>query len=219
MQRPLQRGHGRDHPRRHRLQHHGDLATQTQAYLAKELLEAGVETAIFNGRLNRRDKEAAVKAFAGPARVLLSTESGGEGRNLQFCRALLNYDLPWNPMRIEQRIGRLSRIGQECEVLVFNFSAVGTLEASILELLDAKINLFELVVGEVGMILGRVEEHRPFEEIVFENWITAETDDVFERRMGDLGDRLASAREEHRRTVEIEDNLFGDRFQSAGEAD
>ncbi|MBI5245436.1 MAG: DEAD/DEAH box helicase [Elusimicrobia bacterium] len=188
----------------------------TQAYLAARLREEGVRAAIYSGDISRLEKEDAVKAFAGPVRVLLSTESGGEGRNLQFCRALLNYDLPWNPMRIEQRIGRLSRIGQEREVLVFNFSAAGTLEASILHLLDAKINLFELVVGEVGMILGRIEEEAPFEDIVFDRWIASEGEADFQRGIDEFGDCLAQAREEYLRILEREDQLFGDRLQPGG---
>lgn len=189
---------------------------ETQAMIVRRLREERIETAAFNGALDRRGKEDAVHAFAGPSRVLVSTESGGEGRNLQFCRALLNYDLPWNPMRIEQRIGRLSRIGQAREVLVFNFSSAGTIEASILDILDAKINLFELVVGEVGMILGRIDEEVPFEDLVFDRWICSATDGEFRRAMDELGDRLGLARREYAGVLECEDRLFGDRFRAAG---
>lgn len=148
--------------------------------------------------------------------MLVSTESGGEGRNLQFCRALLNYDLPWNPMRIEQRIGRISRIGQRQEVLIFNLSAADTVEQTVLELLDAKINLFELVVGEVGMILGRIDEERPFEEVVLDHWLEAEDGDDFRDRLDALGDRLTEARRRHEETVSYEDRLFGVSLAGAG---
>ena len=84
----------------------------TQEYLAGVLREAGEPLALYHGALRRAEKEAAVHAFEGPARILLSTEAAGEGRNLQFAPGIVNYDLPWNPMRIEQRIGRLSRVGQ-----------------------------------------------------------------------------------------------------------
>jgi hypothetical protein len=79
-----------------------------------------------------------------------------EGHNLEFCHVMLNYDLPWNPMEIEQRIGRLHRIGQEKEVQVYHFCIGGSIEDHILQVLDKKINMFELVVGEIDMILGRL---------------------------------------------------------------
>src|SRR5207247_8596364 len=79
----------------------------------------------------------------GPS-VLIATRAGSEGRNLQFCNVLVNYDLPWNPMVVEQRIGRLHRIGQTREVHIVNLAAAGTIESYILQLLDRKIKLFEL---------------------------------------------------------------------------
>src|SRR5207253_5771898 len=97
----------------------------------------------------RMENERAVSHFRGPARLLLATESGSEGRNLQFAHAVCNFDLPWNPMKIEQRIGRLSRIGQTHDVHVFNLVATGTIEAAVLHLLEAKLNMFELVIGEI----------------------------------------------------------------------
>src|SRR5439155_5174262 len=84
----------------------------TQEHLARVLRDAGESFALYHGGLRRSEKEDAVRAFEGPRRILISTEAGGEGRNLQFAHGLVNYDLPWNPMRIEQRIGRLSRVGQ-----------------------------------------------------------------------------------------------------------
>jgi SNF2 family DNA or RNA helicase len=138
----------------------------TQEHLAGVLREAGEPFALYHGALRRAEKETAVRAFEGPARILLSTEAGGEGRNLQFAHGLVNYDLPWNPMRIEQRIGRLSRVGQTRDVHVFNLVAPGTIEETLLEVLDAKINMFELVIGEIDMILGQLTSDQDFEELV-----------------------------------------------------
>ena len=76
---------------------------------------------------------------------------------LRFCHQMINYDLPWNPMKIEQRIGRIHRIGQEKEVTIYNLCAAGSAEDYILEVLDKKINMFELVIGEIDMILGRIQ--------------------------------------------------------------
>ena len=88
---------------------------------------------------------------------MLSTEAGGEGRNFQFCHLLVNYDLPWNPMRIEQRIGRVDRIGQTNTVQVFNFWVKGTVEERVLDVLERRINIFEETVGGLDPILGDTE--------------------------------------------------------------
>ena len=114
---------------------------------SRRCASAGIEPAIFHGELGWREKEEALDRFRAAAPVLVSTEAGGEGRNLQFCRIVINYDLPWNPMRVEQRIGRVHRLGQEHPVRVINLVARGTIEAYVLEILDRKIRMFELVVG------------------------------------------------------------------------
>lgn len=85
---------------------------------------------------------------------MISTESGGEGRNLQFCHVLVNYDLPWNPMRVEQRIGRLHRLGQQHDVQIINLIAANTIEEYVLQLLDEKLRLFSDVVGDVEAIIA-----------------------------------------------------------------
>jgi ERCC4-related helicase len=95
--------------------------------------------------LSGPDKDAAIAAFRDEVPVLLCTEAGGEGRNIQFCNTLINFEVPWNPMAIEQRIGRIDRIGQQREVFVFNLVTRGTLEEQVLHLLDEKISMFELV--------------------------------------------------------------------------
>ena len=117
----------------------------------------------YHGRLSRREKEAAIVSFRDHADVLVTTEAAGEGRNLQFCHAMVNFDLPWNPMKIEQRLGRIHRIGQRHDVEVTNLLCKGTIEERVMGVLESKINLFELVVGELDMILGRVDDElRPF---------------------------------------------------------
>ncbi|KLU63132.1 RNA polymerase-associated protein RapA [Peptococcaceae bacterium CEB3] len=122
-----------------------------------DLVSQGKTGLEING-LRRQEKEEQVRFFAEEADVLVSTETGSEGRNLQFCHQMVNYDLPWNPMRIEQRIGRIHRLGQDKNVRIYNLSATDTIEAHLLELLDAKINMFQLVVGELDMILGDITE-------------------------------------------------------------
>jgi SNF2 family DNA or RNA helicase len=184
----------------------------TQDVLRRRLEEAGHEVAVFHGTLTRLAKEAAINEFRGPARILLATEAGSEGRNLQFAHAVCNFDLPWNPMRIEQRIGRLSRIGQTQDIHVYNLVAAGTVEEAVLHLLEAKLNLFELVIGEVDMILGNLDEEREFEDVVADLW--AESDDLadFRARMERLGERLLEAKEAYLRQRGHDDKIFGDRF-------
>jgi SNF2 family DNA or RNA helicase len=184
----------------------------TQAMLAERLTLAGHEVAVFHGGLTRLEKEAAIEQFRGPARLLLATESGSEGRNLQFAHAVCNFDLPWNPMKIEQRIGRLSRIGQTKDVHVFNLVAAGTIEAAVLHLLEAKLNLFELVIGEIDMILGNLEDDREFQEVVADLWAESGDASEFARRMEELGNRLVTAKEAYLQQRGLDDRLFADRF-------
>jgi SNF2 family DNA or RNA helicase len=188
----------------------------TQDFLHQALTQAGESVARFHGGLPRLAKEEAIRAFQGPARILLSTESGSEGRNLQFCHALCNFDLPWNPMRIEQRIGRLSRIGQTHDVSVFNLVSADTFEAELLYLLEAKINLFELVIGEIEMILGNLDEEREFEDIVLDVWLASADKDQFRTRMDELGNRLIEAKQTYLKQREYDDRLFGERFVPEG---
>jgi len=185
---------------------------ETQDFLRSYLERRGIETAVFHGGLRRLEKEAEVERFrqSPSCRVLLSSESGGEGRNLQFCRALVNYDLPWNPMRIEQRIGRIHRLGQEHDVHIFNLSASGTAEAQVLSLLDKKINLFELVVGEVDMILGNLESEKDFEETLFEIWADSEDESQVAQRLEEFGRRLHQAKALYMSNRELDERVFGD---------
>lgn len=167
---------------------------ETLQFLADLTLEARIPTAIYHGGLSRREKEAAVRAFRDEVTVLVTTEAAGEGRNLQFCHNLVNFDLPWNPMQIEQRLGRIHRIGQEHEVLLYNLVAAGTLEERILHVLESKINLFELVVGELDMILGHLEEDFDFEAFVFRAHLDSQDDAEFASRLETLGEELSRAR-------------------------
>jgi len=165
---------------------------------------------VYHGSLSRADKERAVAAFRDKVDVLLSTESAGEGRNLQFCHVMINMDLPWNPMQIEQRLGRLHRVGQEHDVLLTNLVARGTIEEQVLRVLEAKINLFELVVGELDMILGRVADDFDFESTVFDAFVRSGDDAEFAERMEAIGDDLARARTGYLASRAAIDGLVGE---------
>ena len=190
---------------------------ETQKVLHRMLGEAGLETALFHGQMRRAEKEAEVQRFSETAQVLISTESGGEGRNLQFCNAILNYDLPWNPMRIEQRIGRVHRVGQTRDVNIFNLTARDTIEAHILDILDVKIGMFELVIGEIDMILGNLNDEREFEDIVMDILVSSQSDADLKDRMDALGNQMIAARKEYFRVREYEEKLFG--AQGGADAD
>jgi hypothetical protein len=131
---------------------------------------------------------------------------------LQFAHAVCNFDLPWNPMKIEQRVGRLSRIGQKHDVHVFNLVAAGTVEAAVLHLLDAKLSMFEMVIGEIDMILGNMDEDREFQEVIADVWTGSSDDDDFAQRMEQLGNRLLSAKQAYLQQRTHDDRLFGNKF-------
>jgi superfamily II DNA or RNA helicase len=189
-------------------------ARETLAYLADRLEWAGISLARFDGSLSGPEKDAAIAAFRDQASVLLSTQSGGEGRNVQFCNTLINFDIPWNPMAIEQRIGRIDRIGQSREVFVFNLVTRGTIEEQILALLDEKISMFELVMGEIGAILGDLEEEREFSDLVLDAWLEA-TEAGRADAFALLGSRLEQARVQHQDAKALDAGLFGDDFETA----
>ncbi|PLT29175.1 DEAD/DEAH box helicase [Peribacillus deserti] len=129
----------------------------TQMYLQWFLKTNGISSVPFRGGFKRGKKDWMKDLFEKQFQVLIATEAGGEGINLQFCHHLINFDLPWNPMRLEQRIGRVHRLGQEHDVMIYNFATRNTVEEHILKLLYDKIQLFERVVGELDDILTRLD--------------------------------------------------------------
>ena len=187
---------------------------ETLAHVADRLAETGVTFARFDGSLRGPEKDAAIAEFRDHATILLCTQSGGEGRNIQFCNTLINFDVPWNPMAIEQRIGRIDRIGQDREVFVFNLVTRGTLEEQVLALLEEKISMFELVVGEVGAILGGLEEEREFPDLVLEAWLET-TEAARAQAFDTLGRRLDDASRQHQGAKALDDKLFGEDFEAA----
>ncbi|NMD71823.1 DEAD/DEAH box helicase [Bacillus sp. DNRA2] len=129
----------------------------TQLYLQWFLRQHSITSVPFRGGFKRGKKDWMRELFQKNAQVLIATEAGGEGINLQFCNHIINFDLPWNPMRLEQRIGRIHRLGQEKDVMIYNFATSDTVEEHILKLLYEKIHLFEKVIGELDDILTKLE--------------------------------------------------------------
>ena len=128
----------------------------TLHYLSARLREIGIEATVLMGGM-REDKTEVIEQFkeTPSIRVLLSSEVASEGVDLQFCRFLINYDLPWNPMKVEQRIGRIDRLGQAAEkIIILNFVYAGTIDARIVQRLYERLNLFERALGGLEAVLG-----------------------------------------------------------------
>lgn len=158
----------------------------TQDFLLYRLRQQGITAVPFRGGFGRGKKDWMKDLFANKVRVLVATESGGEGINLQFCHTMINFDLPWNPMRLEQRIGRIHRLGQQHDVQVFHLSTRDTIEEHIVELLEEKIRMFETVVGEVDAILETGAKRSKFEQAIFRVAMTStSTAETKERLQGE----------------------------------
>jgi SNF2 family DNA or RNA helicase len=180
--------------------------------LAERLAAMGVDFIPYYGGLTSQQKDEAIRRFEAQGRILLSTEAAGEGRNLQFCHVMINFDLPWNPQRIEQRVGRIHRVGQTNRVEIFNLSAQGTIEDYLLNILDRKLNMFELVIGEMEMILGYLTQEQDFEDMLLEVWLNSRDMASLESGMDELGDRLVQARAKMSKIQEFDATLFGEDF-------
>jgi SNF2 family DNA or RNA helicase len=120
----------------------------------------------------------------------------------------VNYDLPWNPMKIEQRIGRVHRLGQVRDISIYNFSSEETVESYVLEILHKKINMFELVIGEMDMILGHFLERNSFEDAVFKIWAGSKGRSERRRRFEELGNRLLIAKKRYEEIKEMDAQIF-----------
>jgi superfamily II DNA or RNA helicase len=187
---------------------------ETLAFVEQVLRAEGVPTVAFHGGLGADAKRQALEAFRGGARAMVATDVGGEGQNLQFCSRLVNFDLPWNPMLIEQRIGRLHRMGQTDEVRVWNLCARGSAEERLLDVLDRRLNLFELVVGEMDMVLGNLADERDLEERVLDLYAASGGEGDVERGFDALAAELAAARARYDRSTALDAALFGRDFET-----
>ncbi|MBB3747682.1 superfamily II DNA or RNA helicase [Mycolicibacterium sp. BK634] len=172
--------------------------TDTVTGLLRRMEAEGLSARSFHGSMSAGERAATIAAFrSGDAPIMISTDAGAEGQNLQFCNCVLNYDLPWNPMRIEQRIGRVDRLTQpKDEVFVANLYAQGTIDESVFRLLAEKLRMFELLFGQVTTILGELDDSKTasFETRVMEA-LFAENDYKMNNLLSQLGTELVHARE------------------------
>jgi hypothetical protein len=120
----------------------------TQSNLAKLLIDRGFKVSLLNGSMGIDERNEVLSEFRNVSDIMISTDAGGEGLNLQFSNCVINYDLPWNPMKIEQRIGRVDRIGQQRDVIAYNFILTDTVEARVREVLEEKLST---ILSELGV--------------------------------------------------------------------
>jgi SNF2 family DNA or RNA helicase len=191
----------------------------TQEAIAESARELDTPVHTVNGDLGSREKDAVVTEFENEGGVLVATDSISEGRNMQFCNVMVNYDLPWNPMKVEQRIGRIDRIGQDREVHVFNLALEGTVEEHVLDKLYGKINLFNQSIGGLREILSRMEQSgTDFEQEVFERLRTADDRVELENNFEEMAVDLEKNKQAAEMMEEFNQSVFS-RFEfSGGEA-
>jgi SNF2 family DNA or RNA helicase len=185
---------------------------ETQAALVRTLQAAGVTVFAIHGGTPAVERQPITERFREQGGALVLTHSGTEGRNLQFCHRLVNFDLPWNPMEIEQRIGRLHRLGQPHPVRIYNLVQSGTLQEHLLDILQEKLNLFELVVGETGLILGDRFSGDEFAEEVFQRW--RDNEGRVAEAIEALGAELAAARTAYHEVKQLDATLFAHDYET-----
>lgn len=185
---------------------------RTQEYISGSLKDNGIVHTLFNGTNTSSESKKAYKRwsrefpefastgsytanmrqalvydFENNSQVLLTTEAGAEGLNLQFCNIVINYDLPWNPQRIEQRIGRCHRYGQRHEVVVANFlNTKNRADRRLLELLQTKLNLFDGIFGSSDEILGALESGIDFEKRILTIYQSCKTPEEIDNAFNTL---------------------------------
>ncbi|HBT3663672.1 TPA: DEAD/DEAH box helicase family protein [Klebsiella pneumoniae] len=163
----------------------------TQEMLAQFFVERGISVVSLNGSMDLSERKKVQAAFASDTRILISTDAGGEGLNLQFCHVIVNYDMPWNPMRMEQRIGRVDRIGQQHIVRALNFVLEDTIEHRVREVLEAKLQIIldEFGVDKTSDVLDSSAANHLFDEL----FITSITDPALMNQ--ELAKALATLRD------------------------
>lgn len=186
--------------------------TDTVTGLLRRIEAEGLKARSFHGSMSASERAATIAAFrSGEAPIMISTDAGAEGQNLQFCNCVLNYDLPWNPMRIEQRIGRVDRLTQpRDEVFVANLYARGTIDENVYRLLAEKLRMFELLFGQVTTILGELDDSKSatFESRVLEA-LFADSNSKMEGLLSQLGSELVHARERASTLIAADSGLSG----------
>ena len=219
-------------------------STRTQEYLSTMLDKAGISYTTFNGSNSSKQareafsvwrkefpeaasvgsssantRQALIYNFKTKTQILLTTEAGAEGLNLQFCNIVINYDLPWNPQRVEQRIGRCHRYGQRYQVIVANFlNTKNYADKRVLELLQEKLNLFDGLFGSSDEILGAIESGLDFEKKILGIYQSCKTPEEYDKAFTEVQLKLketisATTLEYRKLLLENADQTVADLFK------
>jgi SNF2 family DNA or RNA helicase len=174
----------------------------TQEMLRRFLTERGFSVVCLNGSMEMDDRKRVQDAFAKDVRILISTDAGGEGLNLQFCHVVINFDIPWNPMRLEQRIGRVDRIGQAHVVRAINFVFEGSVEHRVREVLEQKLAVIfeEFGIDKTGDVLDSAQASQMFDEMYVEAILNPEK---VEESVESMVTRLEEQAREARMTASV----------------
>ncbi|MCK4788688.1 MAG: DEAD/DEAH box helicase [Desulfobacteraceae bacterium] len=172
----------------------------TQGMLKQFLEDRGFSVVCLNGSLNMETRRAVQDSFAEDTRIMISTDAGGEGLNLQFCHVVINYDIPWNPMKLEQRIGRVDRIGQDHVVRAVNFVFQDSVEHRVREVLEEKLAIIleEFGVDKAGDVLDSAESGRIFDELYLETILNPnDLDTTVGKAVAEIQNKLEESRENY----------------------
>ncbi|HLJ80648.1 MAG TPA: helicase-related protein, partial [Ktedonobacterales bacterium] len=164
------------------------------------------------GALSRAEREALVERFnSGDLDTLVATDAGAEGLNLQRrCHTVFNYDLHWNPMRIEQRIGRVHRLGQTHDVAVYNFVLRDSIDDYVVRLLYQKIDLFTMTIGGLETVLAEVQDGEvDLEERILEALLRTTSRDDLSRQVEAIGIELQEARDRQHAAESLTTGVLG----------
>lgn len=189
----------------------------TLKYIVSNLKPKKLSIVEFFGGLNPNEKNKRIRKFKDKAQILVSTDTGSEGLNLQFCNNIINYDLPWNPMSVEQRIGRLDRIGQENNINVYAIATKNTIEEQIVDLIIKKMCCIGLVMGELPTILinmgldnrGKSGSSK-IQERLMNSFIESKNNlDKFAQNVSEIENQINKGVKEYQITKKLNSDLLG----------
>jgi superfamily II DNA or RNA helicase len=181
----------------------------TQDYLFNLLKENGYSVTLFHGSLGLSERKESTEKFRSGTQIMISTSAGGYGQNFQFCSNIVNYDLPWNPMKVEQRIGRVHRINQKNDIDIYSVAYEKTIDAYILSLLYTKIELFKTALGHLDLIFGDISDESS-QHNIFKEYISAKDEKEAEKKLSSIGDKWKNRKENLTNAVEeFNTDVFG----------
>lgn len=188
----------------------------TLRYIVEKLEPLGLSIVEYLGGLTREEKTERISKFRAGANILISTETGSEGLNFQFCHNLINYDLPWNPMAVEQRIGRLDRIGQQQDMDIYSLATKGTMEEHVVDLIINKMCCIGLVIGELPIILfnlgldgkGDAGTYK-VEEMLMDAFIDSKNNlDIFAREVHEIQDVIQKGINDYNKAKKLNEEIL-----------